>query len=133
MKPITLSGLLMFWLLAACSHHGDGKAPALPKDAEIEALFAQQANGEYAACVDAMHSCDSLPEDYRQELALLFKQRARKVAADKGKIDSIRVNRTAPCHNGRTLKAYLVVSYANGEHEELLLHLVHDGEQWRLR
>lgn len=123
---------LALLLLTACKGEEQSKTPAGPAKEEVERIYNLFVQGRYAAYVDEMASCDSMPTAYRQQMIDLFKQHARMQqqrngGAVKGTVEAMDVT-----PNGQHANVFLRVLYDDQSHEEIMISMVKVGDRWRL-
>lgn len=123
-------------LISACtSAKSETTALQIPplESAEVERVYSLYQQGQYAAYVAEMASCDNTPEDYRKQMADLHKQHAALQQEKMGGVASVRVVKLMPSADGRQTNVTLRVNYSNQTHEEVLLSFVWVKDRWRLR
>lgn len=137
--------LAVVWLsalcLAACGGNtkteGAGNAPTEPPACvttdEVMAVYGLYIKGDYEAYANEMQQCDGKPEEYRRQMAWLYKQHAADKRRTDGELVTAKVGRITPCNNGFSADVFLNVTYANRDTEEIYLQFVYDGDRWRLR
>lgn len=135
----TVCCLTALLLVTACggSEKADAsatpQAPALVSTAEVKSIFEHYVSGDYAGYVGCMQSCDDKPAEYKQQMAMLFKQHAADQRHDDGDVKDFRVVRVQPQADGYAAEAFVSVDYTGGKTEEILLQLVYTNGEWRLR
>lgn len=123
-------------LISACtSAKSETTALQIPplESAEVERVYGLYQQGQYAAYVAEMASCDNTPEDYRKQMVDLHKQHAVLQQEKMGGVASARVVKLTPSADGRQTNVTLRVNYRNQTHEEVLLSFVWVKDRWRLR
>jgi len=130
-----LYGILLLAFSVACSSEKQPfpPQPQLPTNEEVAAFYALYTQGDYAAFVAAMASCDDKPQDYRQQMEMLFKQHAAQTVREKGGIKAVSVGRMEPHGDNTMVNAFLDVTYQDSTTEEVMLPLVFVDNKWRLR
>ena len=103
------------------------------ENGEVERVYGLYQQGQYAAYVAEMASCDNTPENYRKQMADLHKQHSAMQQEQVGGVVSARVVKLTPSANGRQTNVTLRVNYRNQTHEEILLSFVWVKDRWRLR
>ena len=103
------------------------------ENGEVERVYGLYQQGQYAAYVAEMASCDNTPENYRKQMADLYKQHSAMQQEKVGGVVSARVVKLTPSANGRQTNVTLRVNYRNQTHEEILLSFVWVKDRWRLR
>ena len=103
------------------------------ENAEVERVYGLYQQGDYAAYVAEMASCESAPESYRKQMTDLHKQHAMLQQEKMGSVASASVVKLTPSADGRQANVILRVNYRNQTHEEILLSFVWVKDRWRLR
>lgn len=136
MRQFLLLGYLLVLFLSACtSAKSETKALEIPplQSEEVERVYGLYQQGNYAAYVAEMASCDKAPEPYRKQMADLHKQHAVLQREKLGGVASVRVVKLTPSADGKQTNVTLRVNYHNQTHEEVLLSFVWVKDRWRLR
>lgn len=131
-----LSYLVCSIFISACtSAKSETTAVQIPplESAEVERVYGLYQQGQYAAYIAEMASCDNAPEAYRKQMADLYKQHAVLQQEKMGGVASARVVNLTPSADGRQTNVMLRVNYRNQTHEEVLLSFVWVKDRWRLR
>lgn len=123
-------------LLTAC--HGkqtgaNNEETACEADSAAVNFYKLRTNGKYAEYVSAMHSCDSMPETYRKNMAMMIEQHQAEVMKNKKGVKCVNVIRCELHNNDRMANVFLNVTFNDSTQEEVMLPLVHDGKQWRIQ
>jgi 1-aminocyclopropane-1-carboxylate deaminase/D-cysteine desulfhydrase-like pyridoxal-dependent ACC family enzyme len=88
--------------------------------------------GEYEKYVDGLFNIKEYPDEYRSELIDLYKQHMEsEEVQNKGGWESVTV-----LHDtiyGSYADVFMEVLYKDGGKEEILIPMVYDGKDWRLR
>ena len=131
-----LSYLVCCIFISACtSAKSETTAVQIPplESAEVERVYDLYQQGQYAAYIAEMASCDNAPEAYRKQMDALHKQHAVWKQEKMGGVASARVVNLTPSADGRQTNVMLRVNYRNQTHEEVLLSFVWVKHRWRLR
>lgn len=131
-----LSYLVCCIFISACtSAKSETTAVQIPplESAEVERVYGLYQQGQYAAYIAEMASCDNAPEGYRKQMTDLHKQHAVLQQEKMGGVASARVVNLTPSADGRQTNVMLSVNYRNQTHEEVLLSFVWVKNRWRLR
>ncbi len=131
-----LSYLVCCIFISACtSAKSETTAVQIPplESAEVERVYGLYQQGQYAAYIAEMASCDNAPEAYRKQMTDLHKQHAVLQQEKMGGVASARVVNLTPSADGRQTNVMLRVNYRNQTHEEVLLSFVWVKNRWRLR
>lgn len=131
-----LSYLVCSIFISACtSAKSETTAVQIPplESAEVERVYGLYQQGQYAAYIAEMASCDNAPEGYRKQMEDLHKQHAVLQQEKMGGVASARVVNLTPSADGRQTNVMLRVNYRNQTHEEVLLSFVWVKNRWRLR
>lgn len=137
-SPITCLSATIILIFAACGgnakkEHEAAAPPSVITEAEVRDIYGQYTSGNYAAYVDAMHSCDDKPEEYRHQMATLLKQHAAEHRADLGDTKSVEVVRINAPQGEKYAEAYLGITYTGGKQEEVILRFIYINGRWRLQ
>lgn len=107
--------------------------PDLPSQDYVTECYDKYLKGDYEAYVRDMASCDSMPEEYRQQMMLLFKQHAAEMRRKNGGAVSAAVVRME-AHNDSTLvNVFFNVVYADSSAEEIMVPFIYVADKWRLQ
>lgn len=133
MKPI-LYLLLTVALAAGCRKSDTATdTTALSADSMAVRYYSLLANGQYAAYVAAMQSCDSTPPSYKQGMEKMLRHHHAAVAKEKKGVRQVSVQRTEMHNRERMANVFLRVTYNDNSEEEVLFPMVFDGKYWRIR
>ncbi len=113
-------------LLSACGGRGDGSSAPAPEDDDITEMYQLYISGNYKEYVENVLSCVDKPEDYRQQMAALYAQNARKNGDVKAVDFSVE---KVEQFNGYA-NAYLRIQYSDKSSEVILLPLVYKDDRW---
>lgn len=128
-----LAGML---LCGACGggggkHHNE---PLPPTEQEVREIFDLYLKGDYRGYVDRMHSAEGKPEDYKQQMADLYKQNARNTDENKaGGVIGYALGRIETGDSGRYANVFLNITYRDSTVEEIILPMVYASDKWLLR
>lgn len=128
-------GLVCLTLSCGGNRSDQGRGSYRPDSLTAETVtevYDRYVQGDYEGYVAAMASLDDKPADYKSQMALVYKQHAAEHQGD-DRLQDFKVLRIETADDGRAAQAFLETTYANGEHEEIMLSFVHDGKAWRLR
>lgn len=100
---------------------------------EVMETYDLYRSGRYSEYVARMASCEGMPSDYLKQMATALKQHAAEVRKENGNVTSAACSRVQTGNDGRSATAFINVTYADKSSEELLLHFVLVGRQWKLR
>ncbi len=131
MKRVCFTAVACFLLLCAWV----GCEPA-PSESEVLRKAATEyteylVRGEYDKYVDGLFNIKQYPEEYRSELIDLYSQHMVNEEHSKGGWESIKV-----LHDtiyGSYADVFMEVHYKDGGKEEILIPMIYDGKDWRLR
>lgn len=121
--------LLPFVLCYACSSGNTAAVSdpsAAPDTAQIRAMLAPLAQGDYEGFVAHLASCNNQPESYRRQMAMACKQRFSAVQFRDFRISRIEMPRDS------VAEVFVIVEMPQGK-EEILLRLVHTERGWQFR
>lgn len=112
---------------------GADSIPSLPTEAMVIEMYNHYIKGEYSLYVDQMQSLDDKPESYRKQMADLMKQRHRSQEENNVRPVVCRLNHVEANPSLTYANAFLDITYEDSTKETILVPLVHDGTQWRLK
>lgn len=144
--PFLLSLLLFFLavpaLMTSCGSKEEGEPKNVaPKetngiDPEVDstatAMYQLLIDGRLAEYVDQVESNDSKPKGYRQQMAILLKQRLVQQKAENGGPMKCRLQRFEP-RGDNYGTAFIEVTYRNKTKEVVLQQMVKVDGRWRIR
>ena len=123
-------------LLLCCTE----SAPVQPQDDGL------QAGGVALKCYKALYienrpdvflngraAAESLSSDLRQQLLTLYRQHALKVEREKGGVRHIDFSRAEPDTTLHVMQVFLKVTYGDTTQEEIVVPMVHAGDEWRMK
>lgn len=123
-------------LLTACygkQAQTDNQADCEEADSAAVTYYMLRANGKYAEYVSAMHSCDSMPDAYRNNMALMLEQHQAEVMKRKKGVKRANVIRCELHNNAHMANVFLNVTFNDGSQEEVIMPMILDGKQWRIQ
>lgn len=134
--------LTMPTLMMSCGSKEDGKAEnTAPKesngiapeiDSTATAMYQLFIDGRLAEYVNQVESNDSKPEEYRQQMEILLKQRLVQMKAENGGPVRCRLQRFEP-RGDNYGTAFIEVTYRNKTKEVILQQMVKVDGRWRIR
>ena len=109
------------------------EATALPDVADVAEMYGLYICGDFDAYVSQMESADHATEDYRRQMAALFKQRHRAQVEENGGPIACRVLEVKPNAERTYAEVFVEVTFNDRSFEEIMLPMVRIGDSWRLR
>ena len=89
--------------------------------------------GDYEAFLKGRADADSLPQHYREELLLSYKQfAAQQKKAHKG-ICSVTAGRAVADTVNHIIQVFLMINYADSVQEEIVVPMVERGGEWKMK
>ena len=89
---------------------------------------------DYEAFLNGRFSADSIPESYREQLLVAYKQFMYQQRQAHGDINSIVATRTQMDTIAHQMLVFLMVNYADSTSEELVVPMVKDGDGlWKMK
>ncbi len=130
---VCLVGLCMGAMFSSCGR--STSAEPLPLDTiavadSAVAYYLLQSQGKYEAYVSKMHSCDSMPDDYKKRTVLMLKQHQAFVEKTKQGVKGAKVIRTEFHQEGKMANVFLEVTFCDNSQEEVMFPMVYDNNRW---
>ena len=124
---VTVATLLLF---TQCDedHASEQAAMKLVEDSYTQ-LFA----GNYEGFLSARVGADSLPADYRSELLISYKHYKAQQESVHGGILGFNANRVVIDTAGHTAQVFLFINYADSLKEEIVVPLVENDGEWKMK
>lgn len=119
--------------LVGCSHKSSDEKDGELTETEALRLYELAARGNFSGSVNAMESCDSTTDAYREQMELRLKHHYTQILKERGGYESASVTHIDLYADGRMANVFLQVTYADSTWEEVLFPLVFDGEHWRIQ
>ena len=121
--------ILFATMLFACSK-GTPEEQAMKAAVDCyEALL----DGDYVTFLEGRAGMDSIPDSFREQLLVSYKQFMHLQQEAHQGIKSIEPMRALPDSSLNLIQVFLLVSYADSTHEEIVVPMVeHDGE-WKMK
>lgn len=132
---ILFSGLAL-WALVACGKlqaEENAETPRLIDAAMVAEMYGHYIAGEYSEYVGQMASLDHATQEYRQQMADLFKQRHRAQVEENGGPVACRLVQVKPNAANTYAEVYVEVVFKDRSFEEIVLPMVRVDNVWRLR
>jgi hypothetical protein len=113
-------------------------ACANPSPEEMAAIAAKGyythlVNGEYEAFLEGKEGADSLPDDYREQLLMSYRQfMAQQNQAHHGILD-IRVSNAITDTALHYTNVFLVLCFGDSVNEEIVVPMVEQSGSWRMK
>ncbi len=134
--PKVIILLTLTILLAAC-HRDTQDNPLLveaPSLEDVEELYAPYTSGEYDKFVSQMYSLQVKSENYRQQMTAMMKQQVFTSRQEHGTLKSITAvhveqSKAHPLY----ADAYLLMTYQEGDSEQVCVPLVYAEGRWWIK
>lgn len=132
---VSVSMLSLLTLLACGKLQAEEAAETspLPDVAMVAEMYGHYIDGDFMAFVDQMESLDHATEDYRAQMANLFKQRHHAQVEENGGPVACRLMNVIANANKTYAEVYVEVTFGDGSYEEIMLPMVRVNDMWRLR
>lgn len=133
---MALTMLFSLLTVAACGRaraEEQLEAAALPDAAAVAEMYGLYIRGDFEAYVRLMEPADHATEDYRRQMAALFKQRHRAQTEENGGPIACRVLDMKPNADRTYAEVFVEVTFKDRSFEEIMLPMVRIGDSWRLR
>lgn len=106
--------------------------PPLTKE-EVTRIYGLYLNENYMEYVAHMESSKGKPSEYIRQMATLFKQHAVESEHKNGQVRGCEVSRLRNNGQAHTAQAFVNLTYADGNTEEIQLLFVYKNGNWMLR
>ena len=119
-----------FWLLAfGCSQRTPEQQAMETALESYEALIA----GNYEAFLLGRAHMDSIPDSFREQLLVSYKQFLRQQQAAHQGISAIEATRSQTDSLSQTIQVFLMVHYADSTMEEIVVPMVECNGEWKMK
>lgn len=124
-----LMGLMGFVGFVGCGSATPEELASLAAEGYYRHLLA----GEYEQFLQGRVGCDSLPEDYREQLLVGYKQfMAQQQTAHQG-IRSVQVSNAVNDTTQQLMQVMLLLEYGDSTQEEIVVPMVEHEGSWRMK
>ena len=114
-----------------------GCAEKTPEQQAIDTVlesFEGLIEGDYEAFLNGRSGMDSIPDSYREQLLVAYKQFIHQQRKAHGDISSIVALRTQTDPVARQMLVFLMVNYADSTNEEIVVPMVEDADGlWKMK
>lgn len=126
-----LIGLLLAMFLGACTSAGVPQTDTT-EGARIAAkvYYEALANGQYEQFLNGREYAQDMPEDYRRQMVDGCRQFMRQQRQAHGDIVSIEATEAIADTSLHVVQVMLSIGFSDNLHEEIVVPMVFDGEQW---
>jgi len=126
-----LIGLLLAMFLGACRSAGVPQTDTT-EGARIAAkvYYEALANGQYEQFLNGREYAQDMPEDYRRQMVEGYQQFMRQQRQAHGDIVSIEATEAIADTSLHVVQVMLSIGFSDNLHEEIVVPMVFDGEQW---
>lgn len=137
-NPSSCSALAALLLMAAALFNTACNRTEASADTEMALndtvvnMYNLYINGSYLEYVAMMESLDGKPQEYKQQMADLMKQRHRAQEEEHGGLTSCRVQRIDR-KNENYCDAYVEITFSDNTTDDILLPLVKVAGVWRIK
>ena len=98
-----------------------------------EGYYRHLVAGEYEQFLQGRVGCDSLPEDYREQLLTGYKQfMAQQQTAHQG-IQSVQASNASRDTTLQLMQVFLLLQYGDSTQEEIVVPMVEQEGRWRMK
>ena len=116
-------------MLLACSK-GTPEEQAMKAALECyEALL----DGDYATFLEGRAGMDSIPDSFREQLLVTYKQFMHQQQKAHQGIKAFEPLRALPDSSLNLMQVFLLVSYADSTHEEIVVPMVERDGEWKMK
>jgi len=129
-----LVGLLLAMLLGACTS-SDAPQGDSTEGAKTAAriYYEALANGQYEQFLNGREGAQDMPADYRNQMIECYRQFVKQQCQAHGGIVSVEATEAMADTTLQSVQVMLGISFADNLHEEIVVPMVFDGEQWLMR
>ncbi len=89
--------------------------------------------GDFDSYVANMHSCNNMPQEYKQRIIIMLRQHQKDVEKNKQGAIDVKVMRSEMYDDGKMANVFLNITYKDGTNEEILFPVVYDGKEWKIQ
>lgn len=89
--------------------------------------------GDFDGYVANMHSCNNMPQEYKQRIIIMLRQHQKDVEKNKQGAIDVKVMRSEMYDDGKMANVFLNITYKDGTNEEILFPVVYDGKEWKIQ
>ena len=131
MKPVVWIISLVLVMVASCGRHKQVSQHEKPDKAAVH-YMKLLVNEDYEAYVKGMLSCDSASEQYKRNTLVLLKQMSAELKQSGVGIQSVSCDSSDVDDDGNHARAYVGVSFSDGNSETVVMPLIWAGKRWRM-
>ena len=125
-----LVGLLSLIGLVGCTKAVSSEQQAMEAAQEYyEALL----EGNYEDFLNGRAYMDSIPDSFREQLVVSFKQFMRQQENAHQGVESVTPTRAEMDSTLHLMQVFLMVNYADSTHEEIVVPMVEQNGEWKMR
>ena len=126
--------LPLLLLLFSC---GDGRTE-LEKAQEgamvaAETYYGFLLNGSYEQFLQGREGMAGIPDSFREQLLTTYKQFMAQQTKAHGGIRSVKSSRAVSDSSLNVMQVFLLLNYQDASTEEIVVPMVQDGDQWKMR
>ena len=111
------------------------------KEQSPEALAGQAAKayydrllaGDYEGFLSGKAATDSLPDDYRAQLLISYKQYKKTLDEMHGGVASVTISNTRNDSIMQMMQTFLLLNFKDSTKEEIIVPMVLEGAEWKMR
>ena len=133
MKRIALvgvMGLMGLMVLIGCSKNVSSEQQAM--EAAQEYYEALQ-KGDYETFLNGRIHMDSIPDSFREQLLVSFKQFMKQQEEAHQGVASFTPSRVQMDSTLQVMQVFLMVNYADSTHEEIIVPMVEENGKWKMK
>ena len=129
MRRIGLIGLIGLLGLVSCSEKSREEQVMEAAQEYFDALL----KGDYEAFLDGRLHMDSIPESFREQLLVSYKQfMCQQQEAHQG-IESFCPSRVQEDSLLQVMQVFMIVNYSDSTHEEIVVPMVEQNGTWKMK
>ena len=131
MKSVVWLISLVLVVAASCGRHKQVSQHEKPDKAAVH-YMKLLVNEDYEAYIKGMLSCDSASEQYKRNTLVLLKQMSAELKQSGVGIQSVSCDSSDVDDDGNHARAYVGVSFSDGNSETVVMPLIWAGKRWRM-
>lgn len=136
MKKILFYSFILsfFYSFMSCGHKPSPEEQAMQAATEAaEKSYKELLAGHYDKFMQERAGADSLPDDYREQLIMAYKQYMNTQQESHGGISSFKVINANIDSTQSLIQVFLMLQYGDDTQEEIVVPMVERNGQWKMR
>ena len=126
--------LSFFWFIISCGHTASPEERAMKAASEAaEKSYERLLTGRYDEFLQGRAGADSLPDDYREQLIMAYKQYMNTQQESHGGISSFKVSNAKIDSTLNLIQVFLMLSYGDQTQEEIVVPMIERDGVWKMK